>query len=313
MRRSLERTALALLTFLIGAVRPPVGTAQQGDVEPATPAAVTSVTFGEMGGRGSEYLPESVLGLPDTTGGRDAAATDPKQIVSLGLGGEIVLDFGERIVLDRPGADLVIFENPFLYRLGGNERLYAEPAEVSVSRDGVEWISFPFDSLSFAGAAGVTPVNGTADPFDPEVSGGDILDLAEIGVDSIRYVRLVDVTQIIRDDRDHPLWDITLNGFDLDAVIAYHTVRTDGFLSVDESGERPRLIERTYRNGDLLEVDLSVRSVPEDVSVEVFRIDGRRVASITAESGSRVTIPLPGSVRFILRASSGRRVECGIW
>ena len=303
-----------ILPTLLLLVTPLSLSAQLGEAEAASPSDVVSVSFGEMGGRGSDYLPESVLGLPDTTGRRDVAATDPKQILSLGLGGEIVLDFGNRLVVDRPGPDLVIFENPFIYTLGGNERIYAEPGEVSVSRDGVEWVPYPFDSLTLAGAAGVTPVNGDADPFDPERSGGDLFDLALIGVDSIRYLRIVDVTPIIRDDRDHPLWDITLNGFDLDAVIAYSTVAGSGAsLSVPEGTSVVPLVERSRREAGYLHVTLSgTIDAAGPVQLDLYTVDGRRVGSATGRPGEVVAIPLNVTGPIILRASNRRTSESGV-
>jgi ribosomal protein L31 len=56
------------------------------------------------------------------------------------------------------------------------------------------------------------------------VSGGDAFDLATIGIDSVRWIRITDVTRIILDNRSHPFYDPTLSGFDLDAIIAVHTV-----------------------------------------------------------------------------------------
>lgn len=313
MRRFTDTTILFTL-LLLDTVSLSAQFGNQGELRGGFPAAVTSVSFGEMGGRGSDYLPASVLGRPDTTGRRDVAATDPKQVLSIGLGGEIVLDFGSRLVLDRPGPDLVIFENPFVYTLGGNERIYAEPAEVSVSRDGVEWVSFPFDSVTLAGAAGVTPVNGDADPFDPELSGGDLFDFSLIGVDSIRYLRLIDVTPIVRDDRDHPLWDITLNGFDLDAVIAYSTVEGDGAsLSVPEVEPILPLVERSRRKAGYLYVTLAGRTdAAGQIQLDLFTVDGRRIGSATGRSGEIVAIPLNVIGPIILRASNDRASQSGV-
>jgi hypothetical protein len=166
------------------------------------------------------YYPANVLGLPDTVGRDDVATTDPMQILALGLGGEITLRFDHRPITDGPGPDFTVFENAFRYHLGTRDGVYAEPAQVSVSRDGIIFRAFPIDSLTLAGCAGRMPTHGDRDPGDPAVSGGDQFDLAELGLDSIRYVRLHDVTQIITANRDHPFWDPTLNGFDLDAVVA---------------------------------------------------------------------------------------------
>jgi hypothetical protein len=141
------------------------------------------------------------------------------QILSLGLGGEILLRFDRHLIVDGPGPDFTVFENAFAYSLGTKQRIYAEPGEVSVSRDGITYLPFPFDSLTLKGCAGVTPTNGNRNPADPEVSGGDSFDLASLGIDSIRFVRIRDVTSIVKNNHDSPFWDQTLNGFDLDAVV----------------------------------------------------------------------------------------------
>lgn len=181
-------------------------------------------------GREPQYFPWNVLGLPDSSARESVPSINPVQILSLGVGGEITLRFDRHTVVDGPGPDFAVFENAFHYILSGTQRTYAEPATVSVSRDGVTFVSFPFDSLTLAGCAGVTPTNGEQDPRDPAVSGGDLFDLSTIGVDSIRYVRIHDVTPIVRDNRKHPFWDPTLNGFDLDAVVAINVAvpRTPG-------------------------------------------------------------------------------------
>lgn len=185
----------------------------------ATPDVVVSYTPGEGGGRGSDYMPENVLGLPDTVGRTNIATTDPKQILSLGLDGEIVLRFDRATIVDGPGVDFTVFENAFVYRVGGKDRLYAEPGEVAVSRDGVAYTAFPYDPQTLDGCAGVTPTRGDQPPDQPSVSGGDGFDLSDLGVDSIRYIRIRDVTRMVKENPEHPFYDITLNGFDLDAIV----------------------------------------------------------------------------------------------
>lgn len=186
-----------------------------------TPTAVHSFTpgRGQATGQQPAYFPANVLGLPDSSARRTVPSVDPHRIVSLGMGGEIVLRFDAPIV-DGDGVDFTVFENAFHYMLGSRERLYAEPAEVAVSSDGVSYAAFPFDSLTLDGCAGTMPTNGDRSPFDPAVSGGNGFDLAELGVDSIRFVRIRDVTAIVASDPAHPFWDPTLSGFDLDAVVA---------------------------------------------------------------------------------------------
>jgi len=234
-------------------------------------------TYGS--GYGVEYLPTSVLGFPDSTARPTVPTIDPHQIVGLGLGGEIVLRFDRALIRDRPGADFVVFENAFRYTIGGKERVYAEPAEVSVSGDGVEWHAFPFDTLTLKGCAGVTPTDGRYDPLDL-LSGGDRFDLALLGIDSIRYVRLHDVTAIPKGDTAHPFYDYTLNGFDLDAVVNLSSAIAPADIAVQD-GRSDCVLSPSLSDGRAL---LRFRlDGPRRVRCTLFDAMGRQVgASFTA-------------------------------
>lgn len=177
-------------------------------------------------GREAKYFPKNVLGLPDSNARLTVPSVDPAQILSLGLGGEIVLGFRTPIV-NRPGSDFTVFENAFHYNLGGTQRTFAEPAAVAVSSDGISFSEFSFDSLTLIGCAGITPTDGRADPFDSPNCGGNQFDLSILGVDSVRYIRIRDVTAIIINNPEHPFWDPTLTSFDLDAVVSLNTTPSD--------------------------------------------------------------------------------------
>ena len=178
---------------------------------------VVSFAPGDFSGFGAERFPEVVLGPPGGEG-RGAGSLD---VLSLGVGGEIVLDFGERTIEDGPGPDFVVFENPF-YPEGDRTKVFAEPASVAVSIDGDEFLEYACDAEGdgngrFAGCAGITPTEPfdplRVDPLDPELTGGDVFDLSELGLGEARFVRLVDRAR-----------DGTGNnaGFDLDAVGLIH-------------------------------------------------------------------------------------------
>lgn len=171
---------------------------------------------GQSAGQGPVFFPRNILGFPDTSARSDKPAVDPRSVCSIGLGGDIVLGFSGHAVTDGPGIDLVVYENAFRY---GSGRVYAEPAVVQVSTDGRTWTPFPCDSVTLHGCAGVTPT----DPRLPN-GGGDGFDLAAIGVDSVRWIRITDITQSVLDRPDHAFYDPTLSGFDLDAVVALHGV-----------------------------------------------------------------------------------------
>ncbi|MDO8643638.1 MAG: hypothetical protein Q7S00_01545, partial [bacterium] len=193
--------------------------------DPSLPFAdhLVSYTVGEQGGFHEDQLPEIVLGPPvgngDAAGGR-------YDIFSLGLGGEIVLEFQNFQPVDGEGADFIVFENTF----SG----FLEPARVSVSEDGTTWHDFPCDLTiqegetlpSFEGCAGHQPTyanaeTNTIDPTDPEVAGGDSYDLQDLGLCQVRFIRIQDINGCdFFMDPAHCSGSVSIGvlGFDLDAV-----------------------------------------------------------------------------------------------
>lgn len=172
--------------------------------------AVVSFEPGSGAGFGQERMPDVVLGPPQGRGDRMGSL----DVVSLGNEGTIVLELG-RTIVDEPGVDFVVFENPFL----SGSLMFVEPGFVAVSEDGETFVELPcaFDEApDYAGCAGVKPVFAHAsqndlDPTDPESAGGDAFDLAAFGVARARFVR-------IRDAGVSPGLGGGSAGFDLDAI-----------------------------------------------------------------------------------------------
>jgi hypothetical protein len=112
----------------------------------------------------------------------------------------------------------VVFENAF-YAFNHRDQPFVDPAEVSVSEDGTTWIPFPCDPTAppYDGCAGREPVLANPDTgvssFDPATSGGDLFDLATIGVARARLVRIVDRGLTTQKPNA---------GFDLDGVAVLH-------------------------------------------------------------------------------------------
>jgi hypothetical protein len=192
--------------------------------EEATPYVdrVVEHKLGEGGGFGEKMLPDVVLG-PPRGGGKFLGGSD---VLSLGKGGSIVLEFVDNEVIDEPGADFIVFENAFLEKPGDDAgRGSFEPAKVEVSFDGREWHEFPYDPVSREGCAGHRPVYANPDteegrdinPADPAKAGGDPFDLADLKA-KLKVIRLVRITDLGNSDGAKGT-----AGFDLDAVIAVHS------------------------------------------------------------------------------------------
>ncbi len=163
---------------------------------------------GPDAGFGMDSFPEIVLGSPE---GRGAGAGS-LDVLSLGEGGQIVLAFNDLDVFDGPGPDLLVFENPF--------GTWFETAFVEASVDGEEWFEWPCDPADidgdYPGCAGVGHVfagsDSTIDPTDPEMAGGDAYDLADIGLEMARFLRITDT------GFNALGYGGIAGGFDLDAV-----------------------------------------------------------------------------------------------
>ncbi len=194
-----------------GVVDTPVeGVCPEGDRDDPWADCVEAFEPGTEAAFGHDGLPEIVLGPPVPSPGGGSM-----DVVSLGCGGSITLAFDPPGIVDGPGDDLIVFENPFATA----DTTFAEPARVLVSDDGEDWRAFAC-ALTGAGdwppqgCAGVTPVISSEDTFE----GGDGFDLADVGLQHARYVRLVDVSSAFY---GHENWCTQeAGGFDLDAVEA---------------------------------------------------------------------------------------------
>lgn len=181
------------------------GSSEAGTCEGGPGARFITGVVDHRFGAGQDH--NQVGGFPEALYGPPRAG-DPSSVVSLGNGGYVVVEFAGNAIIDGPGVDFTVFENPF-----GSFR---ELATVAVSEDGVTWHELPCTAgrgaTDFGYCAGVNPVlsrpgNGV-DPLDPNVSGGDTYDLRDIGVARARYVRIT----------DRPDLDGADGVFDLDAV-----------------------------------------------------------------------------------------------
>ncbi len=132
---------------------------------------------------------------------------------------------------DLPGVDIAVFENGFSV---GTGVFFFELAIVEVSQNGVDYFAFPAISNTDTSIQ----VNEFGELMQSDLRNlagmhktltGTGFDLAEIGIDSVHYVRITDVVGSIddqyatRDSRDGIINDpwptaFPSSGFDLDAV-----------------------------------------------------------------------------------------------
>jgi hypothetical protein len=177
--------------------------------------SVVSFEAGTGSNFGQSALPDIVLGPPKGLG--DAKGS--LDVATLGNGGSITLGFAPSSIVDRPGPDFIVFENPFYVDGSNPPQPFAELGTVEVSDDGQNFRGFsctasgpPYGSCAGWHPVYANPDLNSIDPTDPTVAGGDAFDLADLGVSRARYVRITDRV------------DLTgLNGsFDLDAVSIVH-------------------------------------------------------------------------------------------
>lgn len=204
---------------------------------PESPFVTSIAAFkpGSCAGFGGGELPGVLHGAPRGTGLTQGSL----DVLSLGSGGILELGFAPIEIVDGPGVDFVVFENPFF--VGGDTKFpVADLAEVSVSEDGITWTPFPCNAVAktpvapgppdygpppYDMCAGWHPVlaspGSAASPLDPALSGGDGFDLAAIGVTRAKFVRIRDLGGEVCST--NPSFASTAAGFDLDAIAVIHS------------------------------------------------------------------------------------------
>ena len=171
----------------------------------------------------SQAGPNCLPQWQDTVKALGPATDDPTHITCLGDGGSITLAF-PGFIRDGPGPDFAVFENSF-------SNTFLEFAWVEVSSDGLNFIRFPNHSKTAApvatfGSVDPTDVDGLAGKYRQPF--GTPFDLADVGMDQVSHVRLVDVVGdgTAKDSDGNAIYDPFPTdgsaGFDLDAVGVLH-------------------------------------------------------------------------------------------
>ena len=246
---------------------------------------------GQNLGQNPPLFPNNIFGLPSKIATETIPETSENEICSLGLKGEIIIGFKDINIIDGEGADFTIFENAFVNPI--NHKIFAEPAIVSVSNDGINYITFPYDTVSLQGCAGTIPTYGNKNPFNPAESGGNSFDLATLGIQSVNYIKIKDITNIILNNHSHPFFDPTLTGFDLDAVVAIHYQQKDntGIQNVDNYDIRISLQNQQI---------VVLNQISNNYHLYIYNLNGAEIFNATISSSIyQIPINFPIGIYFI--------------
>ena len=237
--------------------------------------AVLSFSPGADAGFGGNYFPGNILGPPDQSAGINeySSTNKPQEILSLGAGGEIVLSFDDNYIVDGTGADFTVFENAFISVL--DNKPFVEAGIVAVSQDGQNFVEFPYDTATWAGLAGVTPTKDNFNFINPAVSGGDQFDLADVGLDWARYVKITDLGDIKKEGA----WN---GDFDLDAVVAIHyEAGLPAAVSAESNTPAQFDLAQNYPNPFNPQTMISFYlESPGETALQVFNLNGRLVKTL---------------------------------
>lgn len=282
-------------------------------VATAQPIGADTVVYYKFGGgdqttgQGPEYFPANVFGFPDTAATEYVPAVLPESVCSLGLGGEIVIGFKDYKIIDGPGVDFIVFENAFYSKLAN--KLFAEPAVVSVSMDGVDFFEIPFDINTLEGCAGTRPTkkhNGF--DWDTSQCGGTGYDLADFGIQQIRFIRLVDTSGYLLAHPEHKFYDATISGFDLDAIVGLYPKELVEMTSVIEQ-KNNRLV-KISQNGDIATIECNGFA---GASVRMFSANSEMVYSANFNGRNEIRLSqFPSGVYFAVAEAQGQRVTSKI-
>ena len=235
---------------------------------------VYSVTWGEKGtdfGRSAEHFPQNIFGPPAQTASKYVPAASEDEVVSLGFSGEIVVGAKQFYVVNKEGPDFIIFENVFSTL--NDLKIFVEPAIISVSQDGINFVEFPYNPNTLEGLAGINWTNGDADCFDYEASGGDVFDLEIIGLDSITHIKIKDTSLLASQlPTSHKYYSpaSVLSGFDLDAVVLLNVEPVHSSISGHRTNDN---LQISYQS------NLIIISTSAESKIKVFDILGEELFS----------------------------------
>lgn len=211
-------------------------------------------------GQAPIFFPKNVFGPPPSSASPGNPSYMQSDIVSLGRNGFVSLGFFPTIE-NRPGYDLIVFEN--VLRLSANND-FGEWMIVQASIDGVNWKTFPFDSISGEGLAGKKVTYNGPNQKDTSSIGGDAFDLDLVGLDSAKYIRVIDAT-IFQERKGCSGCAST----ELDAIAAVHQVGD----AVGVKNYRSNSI-KIFSNQNQIIINQLENKI---IQIEIFDLMGRKI------------------------------------
>jgi len=256
---------------------------------------------GQNYGQSPAFFPMNVFGAPAVEASEYIPASAESEVLSLGIDGEIIVGVKDMVIYDGAGDDFIIYENAFKNQ--ATKKVFAEPAKVAVSEDGINYIEFPHNDWTLEGCAGKTPTNGGIDPFTQDSSGGDGFDIGKLGLEKIRYIKITDISMVVTKDENHPYYFIEamVTGFDLDAVACKY-VKIDGAALVYDNVD----YIRTYPNRILINSE-------SDFEMQIFDIQSSLIAQIKSRGEYQYqTNDLAAGV-YVIKLISGNEISTELY
>jgi len=247
----------------------------------------------------------------DSTEALSVAEGTSTNIVSLGDSGSITLGFTHPIK-NGPGHDFAVFENSFSDQ-------FLELAHIEVSTNGIKFVRLPSVSLTpttiQTNSFGYTdPTNlynlagkyrqGYGTPFDLE----DIIDSIGVNLDSINYVRVIDVVGTIStgfstDSQGHKINDpyptvFPSGGFDLDAIAV---INENTFLGHKENDI---ISYNIYPNPSKGITNINTNS---DCTVDIITINGQLINHYTLFKNEEIQLTNLKNGLYLIYFNTGEK------
>jgi hypothetical protein len=245
--------------------------------------------------RGWQSIADTTIGKTSIGDNLSAIGKANNKIISLGDAGFAIIQFPFPIY-NVAGNDFAIFENGFAQNESAENLYFMELAKVEVSEDGITYIPFESTSnidnsiqkLSFE-TSNCTYVNNLAGKYP--INYGTPFDLDELGLDSILFIKVIDVVGSI--DTNFATYDSQMNiindpyptaftsgGFDLNAIGALNqpneeatTTDTINTSLVNNSFETIKVYPNPVKQNGLFFIETGI----ENSTVEIYSAIGERL------------------------------------